>query len=31
MENALSKTHGRPVLAVVVGMIPGIASPIFEK
>ena len=31
MKNAVSKKFGRPDLAVVVGLIPGIASLIFEK
>jgi hypothetical protein len=31
MKNTLSKKFGGPALAVVVGLIPGIASLIFEK
>jgi hypothetical protein len=31
MKNAISKKFGCPALAVVVGLIPGIASLIFEK
>jgi len=31
MKNAISKKFGRPVLAAVIGLIPGIASLIFEK
>jgi hypothetical protein len=31
MKNAISNKFGSPALAVVVGLIPGIASLIFEK
>jgi hypothetical protein len=31
MKNAISKKFGRPALVVVAGLIPGIASLIFEK
>ena len=31
MKYAVSKRFGRPALSVVVGLIPGIASLIFEK
>jgi hypothetical protein len=31
MKNAISKKFGRPAPAVVAGLIPGIASLIFEK
>jgi hypothetical protein len=31
MKNAVLKKFGRPALAVAVGLIPGIASLIFEK
>jgi hypothetical protein len=31
MKNTISKTFDRPALAVVVGLIPGIAGPIFKK
>ncbi len=31
MKNAVSKKFGGPTLAVVVGLIPGIAGLIFEK
>jgi hypothetical protein len=31
MKNIVSKMFGRPALAVVAGLIPGIARLIFEK